>query len=406
MSYVTNVPTITWSANGVTIPAESDILTGVLTDMNNAFGGGMSQLLTSPQGQLAQSLTAIIGDKNNQMAYMASMVNPATSEGRWQDAIGRIYFIDRIAASGTVVTGTCTGLVGTVIPAGSIVQDSSGYQYQSTAAATIGSSGTVDVDFQCATTGPIACPVGALNTIYKAVTGWESVTNAAAGTSGTDVESRADFEYRRKNSVATNAVNSIQSIRAAVLAVPNVLDAYVIDNSTNAAVTVGATSYSVAANSVYVAVVGGASADVAKAIWENKSLGCSYNGATSYTYTDTSGGVAPYPTYTVKWETPASLPIYFAVSIANNSALPSKITTLVQTAIVNAFNGADGGSRARIGSTIYAGRFYAGVAATDSNVEILSIYLGTAASPTGTSVDVGIDQRPTLDTANISVTLV
>jgi len=116
--------------------------------------------------------------------------------------------------------------------------------------------------------------------------------------------------------------------------------------------------------------------------------------------------VAPYPTYTVKWETPASLPIYFAVSIANNSALPSNITTLVQTAIVNAFNGTDGGSRARIGSTIYAGRFYAGVAATDSNVEILSIYLGTAASPTGTSVDVGIDQRPTLDTANISVTLV
>lgn len=401
----TNVPAIAFASTGITLPAETDILDGVLADMDAAFGGGMSKTLTSPQGQLAQSLAAIVGDKNNEIAQIVNQVNPDTADGRFQDAIGRIYFLDRIAATGTLVTGTCVGLVGTVIPAGSIVQDANGYQYASLASATIPAGGSVNVDFQCLTTGPIGCPIGQLTTIYKAVTGWESVTNAAAGTPGVDVESRSDFEFRRKNSVAANAVNSIQAIYAAVLAVPNVLDAYVIDNSTNASVNKGATNYPVAANSVYVAVAGGDPAAIAQAIWSKKSLGCSYNGNTTYTLTDESGGVTPYPTYNVTWETPASLPVHVAVTIANNPALPSNISTYIKQAIADAFNGVDGGQRARIGSTLYAGRYYAGVSATDPNVEILSIFLGTGASPTGSSLAVGIDQRPTLDQANITVTL-
>lgn len=402
----TNVPAITFASTGISLPAEGDILNGVLADMSTAFGGGMSKSLTSPQGQLAQSLTAIIGDKNDQVAEIVNQVNPDTASGRFQDAIGRIYFLDRIAAAGTLVTGTCAGLVGTVIPVGSIAQDANGYQYASLADATIAAGGSVDVDFQCLTTGPIGCPIGALSTIYKAVTGWESITNTAAGTPGVNVESRSDFEFRRKNSVAANAVNSIQAIYAAVLAVPNVLDAYVIDNSTNATVNKGATAYPMAANSVYIAVVGGAEADIAAAIWAKKSLGCSYNGNTTYPLTDASGGVPPYPTYDVTWETPAALPVHFAVSITNNPALPSNIVTLIKQAVADAFNGVDGGTRARIGSTLVSGRYYSGVNAIDEHVEILSIFLGTTAPPTGTSLAIGIDQRPTLDQANVSVTLV
>lgn len=402
----TNVPSIIFAPTGITLPDESAILAGELADMNTAFGGGMSTSLSSPQGQLAQSMAAIIGDKNAQIALLVNQVNPDTAEDRFQDAIGRIYFLDRIAASGTLVTGTCMGLVGTVIPAGSVAQDTAGFQYTSIADATIPAGGTVDVDFQCLTTGPIGCPAGALSTIYRAVTGWDSVTNAAAGTPGTDVESRSDFEFRRRNSVAANAVNSIQAVYAAVLSVPNVLDAYVIDNSTNATVNTGPTNYPVIANSIYVAVVGGDPAAIAQAIWSKKSLGAPYNGNTTHTITDTTGGVTPYPTYDVTWEMPAALPVYFAVSITNNPALPANITTLIKQAVQDAFNGVDGGSRARIGSTLVSGRYYSGVNATDTNVEILSIFLGTAASPTGTSLAVGIDQRPTLDSANITVTLV
>jgi hypothetical protein len=244
-----------------------------------------------------------------------------------------------------------------------------------------------------------------MTTIYKAISGWESVTNATAGVPGVNEESRADFELRRQNSVGVNALNSIQSVLAAVLAVPNVLDAYVTDNSTNATVNTGATNYPIIGNSIYVAVAGGAAADVAAAIWSKKSLGCAYNGNTTFTYTDSSAGILPCPTYTVKWETPTSVPVFFAVDIVNNTSVPSNITELVQDAILAAFNGQDGGTRARIASTLYAGRYFAGISAIGNGVELLSIGIGTSAGPTATSLAMGIDQLPTLSAADITVTL-
>ena len=401
----TAVPDIQFTPNGLILPTDTAILAGVQSDQQNAFGGNLSLSLSSPQGQLAQALAAIVSDKNAQIAEIVNQVDPANAAGTMQDAIGAIYFMKRIAASGTLVAGTCSGLAGTVIPVGAIAQDTAGNQYALLSAVTIASSGSVVGQFQCLTPGPIGCPIGALTTIYKAISGWESVTNATAGVPGVNEESRADFELRRQNSVGVNALNSIQSVLAAVLAVPNVIDAYVTDNSTNATVNTGPTNYPIIANSIYVAVAGGASAAVAQAIWGKKSLGCAYNGSTTYTYTDSSTGVLPYPTYTVKWVTPTSVPVYFAVNIVNNANVPANITTLVQNAIIAAFNGQDGGSRARIGSTLYAGRYFAGISAIGSGVELLSIGIGTAANPTATSLAMGIDQLPTLSASNIAVTL-
>lgn len=404
MTATSNVPKIQFTPTGVVLPAEGDILVGVQADQDAAFGTTLSKSLSAPQGQLAQSAAAIIGAKNDEIASVANQVNPDTASGRWQDAIGRIYFLDRIPASGTVVQATCTGLVGAVIPAGSLARDAAGYAYASLADGTIGVDGTATIDFQCQTTGPIQCPPGSLTTIYKAITGWDSVTNASAGVVGVDVESRADFENRRRNSVAANAVNSPQSIYGAVLSVEGVLDAYVIDNPTAGTVNTGSTNYPVVANSVYVAALGGAAADIAKAIWSKKSLGCNYNGSTTFTVED-DNYAAPKPQYVVKWVTPTPLPIFFIVTLVNNPKMVANVSDLIKAAIVDAFNGADGGSRARIGATLYSGRYYPGIAGTDPNVEILSVAMGVSASPTGTAVPVGIDQAPTLDPADIAVVL-
>lgn len=402
----TNVPQVQFTPEGVVLPEESEILQGVQADIDQAFGGGVNPQLSTPQGQLAQSQTAIIGNKNDQIAEISNQVDPDTSDGRWQDGIGRIYFIERISASGTVVTGTCGGKVGTVVPAGSMAEDTSGYQYYSLTDATIGSGGVVDVDFQCSTTGPIACPAGSLAKIFRAQIGWDTITNKTAGTPGVDVEGRADFENRRRNSVAANAVNSPQSILANVLSVDNVLDAYVKDNDSNGDIIYGVTDFTIAKNSVCVSVAGGDPATVSEAIWKKKSLGCSYTGNTSYTVQDRDGYETPYPEYIVTWLTPTASAVFFNVQISASDLLPYDVQDSIRQAIVSAFNGQDGGSRARICSTIYAGRYYAGVSAVDSNVNILSITIGLSASSLGTSLAFGIDQRPTLSPEDITVDLV
>lgn len=464
------MPKIQFTPAGLVIPAETDILAGVQADMNAAFGGGLNPGLETPQGQLASSQAAVIGDKNNEVALIVNQVDPQYSADRFQDAIGRIYFLTRKPATPTAVTATLGGIAGTVIPAGTFAQDTDGNTYALSGDATIGISGTVDADFQNVQTSPIPCAAGTLTSVYQAIPGWDTITNAADGTMGSNVESRADFEYRRRNSVALNGKGTPQAIYAEVFALADVLDVYAKDNPkgvafftgsiagttltvsaiapggsigvgsfvsgagvtadtiitalgtgtggvgtytvnnsqtvaseamTAPAVAAGATNYPLAPHSVYVAAVGGTDDEVAAAIWRKKDTGCDYNGNTTVTVVDDAGYSYPQPSYTVKFERPAALPIKFAVTLVNDASLPSNIVQLVKDAIIARFNGADGTTRERIGALILASRYY-GVA---SNVSLISVLIGTV-TPTLSQVAVGIDQKPTLSASDISVTLV
>jgi hypothetical protein len=405
-----SVPPINWAPTGPVVPAESAILTGVLADTNAAFGGNMnitnedgSPNVTTPQGQLASSLTAVIAAKNDDMLEVSNNVDPDLADGRWQDAIGRIYFIERDPAEPTALQIACGGAAGVPIPVGALIQDKSTKAvYLCTQAGEIPASGTITLGFACKTTGPIPVPAADQVSIYQAIPGWDTVS-VVSGVVGRDVESRADFEYRRRQSVALNAAGSVPAVRAKVLNVAGVLDACVLDNPLGTSVVNG--TYTLAPNSLYVGVYGGAAQDIGNAIWTKKSPGCNYNGNTTVTVQDTSVGSQPYPSYTVKYQTLTAMPILFAVQLANNPNLPANIVQLVQNAIIAAFTGADGGSRARSNSTIFAGRYYPGVMAIDPSVELLSIQLGTTTANQN-AVVIGIDKTPTLTAANISVSLI
>lgn len=401
---MTNIPRPSFGATGFTLPAESALVSGVFADIDQAFGGNLNPDPRTPQGQLAVSLGAAFGYANELFVWLANQFDPAYAVGRFQDAIARIYFLERDPAEPTVVAATCTGAPGTVIPIGALAKAADGNTYASTAAATIGAGGTVTVDFACLVPGPIACPTGSLNTIYRIVPGWDAITNASDGVLGRLVESPAEFEARRAASVARNAAGILPAIRGNVLDVPNVLDAYVTENPTGAPVTVGGVT--IAARSLYVAVAGGAPADVAKAIWRKKPPGCGYTGTTTVTVTDDNSGYSlPYPTYPVTFTIATPTPVKFAVSIANSPGVPATAADQIKAAIVAAFAGADGGPRAKIGATLFASRFYAPVALLGSWAQIVSIKLGTVTA-TLDEETVQIDQAPTIDLADIAVTLV
>lgn len=400
----TNVPRPTFSDTGVAAPTEPAILAGLWADFQTAFGGKLNPSDATPQGQLVAALAAVLGGNNDLFLEFVNQVDPQYSSGRMQDAIGRIYYLTRQIAEPTTVVATCTGAVGTVIPVGSLAKASDDTIYQSLGAATIPAGGSVDVTFAAIDTGPIACPSGTLGTIYRVVPGWDTITNAADGVPGRDVESRIDFENRRAQSVAGNASGILPAIRGAVLSAAGVVDAFVSENATAAPVTVGGVT--IAARSLYVAAYGGTDADVAKAIWSRKPPGCGYTGTTTVTVQDTSSGYTPaYPTYSVKFTRAAALRIYMAVDLANNGSVPADVQDQVRNAIVSAFNGVDGGPRARIGSTIYALRFATAIAVLGPWVQLISLAIGATASPTTPDVAVDIDKMPTLDPADIAITL-
>jgi hypothetical protein len=401
----TNVPKLEFTPTGLVLPSESAILDGVLTDYDQAFGGGMNKALETSQGQLASSTAAIISDSNAQIAELVNQVDPDTASGFMQDAIARIYFLDRIPGAPTIVACTLTGALGTIIPVGAQAQDTSGNIYVSLQQVTIPVSGSIPCQFANIVNGPVPCSANTLNSVYRAIPGWDTIDNALEGVLGQNVETQAAFAYRRAQSVALNARGSLQSIYAAVFDVAGVDDVYAAENFTNDPVTIGSTDYPLAPHSLLVSVIGGTDPEVANAIWTKKDVGCDMNGNTSVVVTDSSGYSPPLPTYTIKFLRPDPLPIKFRVDLTDSASLPTNIVDLVKDAIIATFNGQVAGSiRVRIGALLLASKFYPGVIAIGPEVSVLTILIGTS-TPTLTSILIGVDQAPTVNAADITVNL-
>jgi hypothetical protein len=336
----TNVPPIIWGLNGPQVPSGPAILSGVQADITASFGTALNFNLNTPQGQLSSSWAADISNAYQLVSYYAFQTDPAYAQGRMQDGIAAIYQITRIAAIPTTIQVSCLGSAAP-LPAGptnfATVVDQTGNIYQATSAGTLPvGGGTITLSFACLTPGPI--PIPSALTISPAIPGWDTAT-VVGGSVGQNTETSQQLELRRSNSVSGNAQNLNDAILGLILGVPGVLDAYVVDNPTSGPVTIGGVV--IPANTIFIAVTGGAAAAVAQAIWSKKPPGIPlYAGNNSQTVVDPNPRyVSNPPQYTITWQTPATIQAYFAVVIANSSLVPTNATTLIQQAIITAFQG-------------------------------------------------------------------
>ena len=221
---------------GLQVPATEDIRTAVADDWQKAFNRGEGSPLldvepTSPAGQLIDALTAEIEAKNSELLYLANQLNPKTAVDRFQDALGYIYFLTRKIAEATVVTCEVTGLNGTTIPYGAIVQSTEGYNLTCLSSVTIGSSGAATAYFQVSEPGPIEIAAHSVTKIVTVIPGWSSVDNDEPGATGRLKETRAEFEARRYASVAKNAHGSAISIYGTIADINGVIDCQVLENT-------------------------------------------------------------------------------------------------------------------------------------------------------------------------------
>lgn len=377
----TNVPAVEFSTAGFVAPSGPAILAGIQADINAAFGANLSYTLTTPQGQLAASEAALIVNFNSLFVYYTNQVNPAFASGRMQDAIGNIYFLERLPSIPTVLQVACGGLAGVAIPTGATIQDTAGNTYGCTAGDTIPVAGTITLPFDNLLPGPTAVPAADQISIYQAIPGWDSVA-VVSGVVGINVETRTAFEQRRRDAVAGNSFGAIGSIIGAVARVDGVVDYFGYDNaSSSPAVVAGVT---VAPNTIYISVAGGTEADVAQAILSKKGPGCGYTGNTTVTAYDSNPLYSSPVPYEVTFDVPDALPILFKVNIVNGPNVPADATTLIQNAIISAFGGGDGGPKARIASTILATRYVAPVAALGAWALVSSLFVGSANTPGAT----------------------
>lgn len=296
------------------------------TEVKTIFGDNFNVSPESPDGQI----NGVISESNAALwelaeeAYNASNPNAATGVGL--SNLVQINGITRRPATFTKATLTLVGTNGTVIPAGSLVSTADTKSIFATdTEATIPVGLSIDVEASATTAGPISALASTITVIDTPVTGWSSVTNAIDAEEGLYEETDVELRARRNKSVARDASSIIDAIFAEVLAVEGVTQLTVLENDTAIVDANGLDPYS-----VNVIALGGADADIAKAIFNKKTLGAPSFGTTTVQVADSQGTDHP-----IKFSRPVEVDIYVIVNLTAFANYPSDGDAQIKQAIVD-----------------------------------------------------------------------
>jgi len=368
---------------------------------------GTAELNTEPEtpaGQIIDSQTASITQKDSELLYLANMLNPLKATGIFQDALAEIYFLQRKPAIASSAVIKCTGLPGTVIPVSAqVMSTADDTVWQNTEAQTIGADGTCECVFECQSSGLISAAAGTLSRINTMVAGWDTAVNEAAAVVGQNAETQGAFEARRYASVGLNSRGTIAAVYARVANCSNVVSCIVRENKTNVPIEID--GYYLKAHSIFVSVVGGTDKDIAEAIYNSCSAGCDYNGNTTVAVTDS----ATKAVENVIFYRPDEYDVYVKVTLAGRDSLPDEYEKTVKTAVYDNFYGESlatiGGDpilRVAPGDTVLASRFIPSV--LDSGIsQVVRIQVSADGQSWSETAYMPITGNPTLTSDRISV---
>lgn len=394
---------------GLSVDSVTDVREAVREDWKAAFRrDGLPELNTEPEtpaGQLIDSQTAAIVDKDNEVLFLGNQFNPLTASGVWQDALAKIYFLTRKTAQTSEATCVCTGLQGTLITQGARIKSSAdGSEWVCAETVTIPATGSAQARFQALTPGPLTAGANTLTQIVTVTPGWDAVTNPAAAVVGRDSEGQMEMEQRRYASVAANSRGSVASLYGALANLPDVLDVVVLENTGSDPIV--SWGVSIPGHSIWISIVGGDESSIAETIYRKKDAGCGTAGNTVVTYQDTDSPGMPQYTYQI--ERPEPLPFGVKVVVALTPTTPQDIEQQIKNAVLSEFNGVGAHGNPRIGmaQTVYASHFYCAVISAGAQ-NLTSIELSAPVSDDAWSdgVNVNADRSPVLDVENIQVIL-
>lgn len=231
----------------------------------------------------------------------------------------------------------------------------------------------------------------AIDTISVPISGWDSIINPVAATTGRLVETDAELRERFRNSKFFQSQNILEALLDALRNVEGVTDVVVYENDTDAVDING-----VPAHSFLPIVLGGLPSDIGNSIWENKPTGIRSTGNTTVQVADSQGFL-----HSISYKRPSEVPIYVTASISNVDGVAGDAVALIRQNIEDY-----GKNNYFIGDDVIYSRFYTPINAVPGHM-VNSLFIGTSPSPTGTSnITIPFDAVAVFLPANIQVTLV
>jgi uncharacterized phage protein gp47/JayE len=390
---------------GYVPPTPDQVLTAVQDTYKNAYGSGFNINPSSPNGLIISNLTLMGIQVVDVTTFLYDGIyNPNLAQGVWLDAICKFNYITRKPAVSSSVVCNVTGTPGVVIPMNSQILNDNDDIFFNPAAITIGVGGTGSGTFTSLVTGPIECNAGSLTRIVAQLPGWDTVTNPANGTVGTNVQTDYSLRNTRIEALAIKSASTLDSMISRLADNGDIKDFYVAENTTNAPITVRGVT--VSAHSMYISVFGGTSSEIAAIIYATKGDGCGMNGNTTVNYQDPNYIWVVQP---ITYQTAVETPLQVNITIPVSTSYPSNIDDLIKQAILDNFNGATGLAPVNMrvppnNVTLDVTRFYSSLASlgiyNTISITVQTVIGGTPAS----TIDLPATEAPTLILANIIVT--
>jgi uncharacterized phage protein gp47/JayE len=374
-------------------------LQGWLDELKDQFFGNYGDDISvnpeDPDGEWLEKEAQARNDIEQTALTLYNQNSPAGAVGAALSRLVRLIGITRKAAQKTIVAIAVTGDNGTVIPAGSLINDEDDSDlppFEVMAPGITISGGTGTGTAECTGSGPFVVSTGRLTHIQTVIAGWDTVTNTADATPGRDVEQDPQLRVRHAESAAMPSQSLVDGLRAAISDLAGVDDVAVFENASGATNVRGEP-----AHSIHAIVDGGSSADIANAIWTKASMGCTKFGAQSFVVFDTQGNPQ-----TMWWDVPVDVDVYITVTLNRTP------NAFEEASIKNALV-AFGVETSRIGQNVPHGDLYSPI--NDLEItggpglpSIVSIHLGDAPAPTlPNDLVVAYNARPRYDTARVLV---
>lgn len=322
---------------GLTVDTVNEIITSLTEDLKLIYGMDINVDSNSPDGQMINIFAQSVEDL---LQLLVSVYNGFS----YQSATG-VILDQRVAINGiarkqgtytitnvTITVNqalTLTGLDALITdPTAQVftVQDNTGNKFSLQVTNVFGSAGSAALAFQAVDIGAVLTAPNTITNQFTTVLGVTSVNNPTVATStGVNEETDAQLKVRHDQSFALASTGPADAISAALLAIPDVTDAFVYENYTNG------TLNTVVAHTVWCIVTGGTDAEIGQAIYAKKGLGCGMKGSVMYVIARPNG-----TSFTAQWDVAIAQPLYIQFTINPITAGQQFDTDLLKTELAAA----------------------------------------------------------------------
>jgi uncharacterized phage protein gp47/JayE len=374
-----------------------ELLSSIEQDQRALIAADIDQAPDQPLGQLNGIVAKKMAEIGEAIATAYNAFNRGAAEGPLLDNIGTLTGVARAGATKSRVTVNCDLDALTPLPAGSVVNVSGqpATRFESVELVTSTSAGVYPVVFECEQTGPVAANAGTLTVIATPVAGWNSATNPLDADLGTNVEEDVDYRIRQVEELAAFGACTVDAIRADLLQISGVQQAFVFENTT--LITDGAG----VPGKAFEAVIWDGTAhdasnqEVADTIWKNKPSGIQDYGHISQTVLDSHG-----ESRTVYFSRATEVDVYMSyVLTVDATKYPVDGDAQVKAAVIAL------GKRVLSMSDDVVFTHFVGAPFAVAGVLDVVFTLGLAPSPTGViNIPIGAREIAVLDTSRITVT--